>query len=524
MSESIIYARVSTEEQARKGFSIPSQLEHCRNYCIHNAYPISMELTDDESGGIMGRDGLTRLRELVAAGAIRRIVVWRQDRLARDELSYFTLRAEFRRHGVEVHSVSRGGQVDGLYASLEAVLDADEKDRIRDRTMRGRKDKALRGKIIGHGPAPYGYIRSGEGENVQWELDETAARVVAKIFDWYVHLLMTPAAIAVRLTEEQAPTPSQRRPEAGVRRKNPPGHWNRESVRLILRNPSYAGTFYAYRTEQPRGEQSHKRPAPKKRPRSEWIPIPVPAIVDQALFDAAQHRLDAAPQLAFRNTQREYLVGRRVRCSCGKAATGATSSLSGRNTRRYPYYSCNSRRRGQDQILAPCGIPPFRGDVVDAMVWQWVRRELLDHTRLQENMTERDKQRMRHAKVADPSAKRRASLEKLHAQRERLNRAYVAGLMAFEEYEPQKRSIDREIAEIEALPAAPAPIVQATAVFIGTLIDQYQDDIDNADFRLRRFMIDHLDIHTTLCLIEGKKYLRIRTEALDLEVIKPLEG
>lgn len=514
MSETVIYGRVSTDEQAKRGFSIPSQLEQCRAYCNRYGYPIGLELTDDESGAILARDGITRLRELVRAGAVRRVVVWRQDRLARDELGYFTLRSEFRKHGVEIHAINRGGKVDGLYASLEAVLDADEKDRIRERTMRGRKDKATRGKIVGNGPAPFGYVRRGEGEHITWEIDEEAAQVVRLIFQMHARELLSPAEIAARLTTQQAPTPSTQRQSA--RRSS---RWNRESVRWILRNPSYAGTFYAYRTRQPRGDEPNKRPAMKVNPRSEWIPISVPAIVDRDLFDAAQRRLDAAPQLAFRNTKREYLIGRRVRCVCGLAATGGTSSLSGRNRKRYAYYSCNSRRRGKDCTIEPCGIPPFRADHADNTVWTWIKTNVLDRKRLHQHIARRDAERTRRAKENDPNAQRVTKLEKLKADRERLNRAYVSGVQSFEEYAPVKRDLDRQISELDAEPITPLAYQPASLEFIETLIDDYANDIEHADFALQRFIIDHLDVRVTLL---EEKCLHIRVEALDLDATIPL--
>lgn len=522
MAETIIYARVSTDEQAKRGFSIPSQLEQCRAYCQRYGYAVSVELTDDESGAMLGRDGITRMRDLVRAGAVDRIVVWRQDRLARDELSYFTLRNEFKRHEVEVHAVNRGGKVDGLYASLEAVLDADEKERIRDRTMRGRKDKALRGKLIGHGSPPYGYQRAGEAEDIRWDIDPVTGPIVQTIFEWHARDLLSPAEIAQRLTAQAAPTPSQHRASAAATRTHALGQWNRETVRWILRNQTYAGTFYAYRTAQPLGDEPNHRPALKVRPRADWIPITVPAIVDQALFDAAQHRLDAAPQLAFRNTKREYLIGRRVRCACGRAATGATSSLSGRNTKRYAYYSCNSRRRSKEQPAPDCDVPPFRADYADDVVWTWIRQELLVRDRLHKHIAKRDAEQAKRAKAVDPATTRAARLEKLRQQRDRLNRAYVGGDMSYEEYSPAKRDLDREIGSVEALPAATAAYAPLSVQVIESMIDRISGKVDQADFSLRRFIVDHLDIHVTLCLIDDKKYLKIRADALNLETVLPL--
>ncbi len=106
--------------------------------------------------------------------------------------------------------------------------------------------------------------------------------------------------------------------------------WNVATVRGILKNPAYTGTTYANRT----------RPAPAKRrksallpvgrgeshtwrPREEWIPIPVPAIVEQAMFEQVQAKLAQNRQGAARNNKRhQYLL--RALVSCGKCRLSAT--------------------------------------------------------------------------------------------------------------------------------------------------------------------------------------------------------
>lgn len=525
-ADSLIYARVSTDEQSKKGFSIPSQIAECQRYAAQHAFSIAAVLSDDETGAIIERDDLARLRDMVRSGAIRRVIVWRQDRLARDELTYFTLRREFRLHDVELHAVTRGGKVDGLYASLEAVLDADERQRIADRTNKGRLDKAKRGKIIGAGPPPYGYIRQGDGESIVWVVDDEAAAIVVLIFHLYVDEQLSHAEIALRLTAQQIPTPSDRRPE--IKRKRGPATWNRETVRWILRNPTYTGVFYAYRTKQPKGEQPKRRPPPRLRPASEWIPIAVPQIVDQALFDAAQRRLASAQQLAFRNSKREYLVARRIRCACTRAATATTSSLSGYNRKSYPYYSCNSRRlsKADKASAAPCDVPPFRADAVDRLVWAWVHDDLLDRERLRAGIAAYDARKARETQT-DPSAADRERRDQLVDQRDRLNRAYLAKAMSFDEYQPLKKELDDQISAIErrlldSAPQVARPSRAAAFLLVESLLDEYRDILDAAPFPLKRFIVDRLEISATLRLVDGEKRLLLRSDALDLEAERAL--
>jgi hypothetical protein len=75
----ILYARVSTDEQARSGFSLAQQLEALRVYCEQEGYEILEEVQDPgQSGASLERPGMDRVRDLVAAGGIS--VVLAQDR------------------------------------------------------------------------------------------------------------------------------------------------------------------------------------------------------------------------------------------------------------------------------------------------------------------------------------------------------------------------------------------------------------------------------------------------------------
>lgn len=518
MAATIIYARVSTDEQARRGISIPSQIEACRQYAEHHGYSVATELTDDESGAILARSGMDRLRELVRSGAVERVIVWRQDRLARDELGYFTLRSEFRRHNVEVHAVNRGGKIDGLYASLEAVLDADERERIRDRTMSGRMSKAKRGKMIGHGRPPYGYQRLGTGDDIQWHVIEDQAAVIRMIYRWRADDILSHSEIAQRLTEQGVQSPSDLNPTP--RRIVGPATWNRETVRWILHNPTYTGTFNAYRIIQPRGEQAGKRPPIKLRDAADWVPIPVPAIVDQELWDRVQAREAQAIQLGFRNARHTYLVARRVRCSCGLAMTGRTSSLSGRNHKQYPYYSCNSKRYDKGHPRAACDNAIFRADLVDAAVWGWVMTHILNRQMLMAGIQDAEQRRRPSHDEADV-VRIEATMVAVKDQRDRLNRSYVMGTMRFEEYEPLKQELDQAYAAAERTRAAipsPASAPSPRAIeLVETWIDNYAEQIAAADTPLKRLIFDNLDIAVLLSVKDGEKRVAVRCNILDFE-------
>jgi site-specific DNA recombinase len=75
----ILYARVSTDEQARSGYSLAQQLEAQRDYAAREGYEVLEEVQDvGQSGASLERPGMYRVRALVAAGGVS--VVLAQDR------------------------------------------------------------------------------------------------------------------------------------------------------------------------------------------------------------------------------------------------------------------------------------------------------------------------------------------------------------------------------------------------------------------------------------------------------------
>src|SRR5918993_3834916 len=75
----ILYARVSTDEQARSGYSLAQQIEALREYATREGYEVIEKVEDrGQSGASLERPGMDRIRDLVAAGGVS--VVLGQDR------------------------------------------------------------------------------------------------------------------------------------------------------------------------------------------------------------------------------------------------------------------------------------------------------------------------------------------------------------------------------------------------------------------------------------------------------------
>ena len=89
----ILYARVSTEEQARSGYSLAQQIEALRAYAAGEGYEVLEEVLDPgQSGANLARPGMDRVRDLVQAGGVFVVLAQDRDRLAREPAYHYLLK------------------------------------------------------------------------------------------------------------------------------------------------------------------------------------------------------------------------------------------------------------------------------------------------------------------------------------------------------------------------------------------------------------------------------------------------
>ena len=80
----ILYTRVSGDEQKKRGYSLPDQLEALRAWASENGHEVIEEVEDaGYSGAYLERPGLDRVREMVRGGAADAVAVLFRDRIAR---------------------------------------------------------------------------------------------------------------------------------------------------------------------------------------------------------------------------------------------------------------------------------------------------------------------------------------------------------------------------------------------------------------------------------------------------------
>ena len=120
----ILYARVSTDEQARSGFSLAQQLEALRDYARREGYDVLEEVSDPgQSGASLERPGMDRIRDLVAAGGVSVVLAQDRDRFAREPAYHYLLRREFEEHGAKIRALNDRGDGSPEGELTDGILD-----------------------------------------------------------------------------------------------------------------------------------------------------------------------------------------------------------------------------------------------------------------------------------------------------------------------------------------------------------------------------------------------------------------
>ena len=179
MSQTLAYVRVSTEDQVE--FSPDAQAKRCRDLArLRDLGPVTVLADEGWSGKNLERPAMRELLGLIAAGEVGHLLIWRWDRLSRDQGDFSRLVNLFGEHAVIVHSVNEGdldlGSASGkMQVGVTGVFAQYYRDQIVENTKMGQRQAAERGRWQNHPPTGYDMVN---GELV---LNE-AAPLVQRIF------------------------------------------------------------------------------------------------------------------------------------------------------------------------------------------------------------------------------------------------------------------------------------------------------------------------------------------------------
>jgi site-specific DNA recombinase len=337
MKTAAIYARVSSDRQKEEQ-TIASQTAALLQYAEAHGYSVpSQWIFQDEgySGSVLVRPGLERLRDLVCEGSIEAVLIYSPDRLSRKYAYQVLLMEEFSRQGVEcvfIQSPPVTTPEEQLLVQLQGMIAEYERGQIAERTRRGKRYRAQGGLVNVLCGAPYGYryVKKTENSTAFYEVVEEQASVVRQVYRLYTEEGWSIGAIVRWLNAQGIPT------------RRGKSLWERTTVWAMLRNPAYQGTACFGKTERAerqkvtrllrrRGGFSSRSSATKDRPRKEWIPIPVPAIVSAESFALAEERLQQNKIFASRHTKEPTLLQGMLICQvCGYASYRTSTRTSAR--------------------------------------------------------------------------------------------------------------------------------------------------------------------------------------------------
>ncbi|WP_146553785.1 recombinase family protein [Rummeliibacillus sp. SL167] len=187
ISKVAIYARVSTEEQAKEGFSIAAQLQTLRQYAQVYNWEIVDEYVDEGISGksVKGRPEMKRLIRDVENERFDAVLVWKISRLSRNMLETLMLLDKFEKYNVKFISYSENfdtsSPIGRLVLQIMASIAEMERNTLAENVKLGMKQRALEGRW--NGGVVFGY------DTVKKELviNEKEAEVVQLIFHMYAN-------------------------------------------------------------------------------------------------------------------------------------------------------------------------------------------------------------------------------------------------------------------------------------------------------------------------------------------------
>lgn len=440
MAKVALYIRVSTQEQAKSGYSIPEQRRALREYVAREGLDIGEEIVDDGySGATLDRPGLQRIMELAESGAIDAAVAMKRDRWFRRRYYRLHFDEDLKECGARLLALDDTNNKIG-----DSVLDSYaeyERDTLMERARNGKIGKARAGKIVGGHQVGYGYTRDGD----HYVVNEPAMQVVRRIFDMAAEGRTT-FYIADALNEEGIPTP-----RGGKR-------WSREFLTKLLHSRLYAPYSVQELREQGLAPEVAERldsgtlygayrytaaAVPESGLPEVVVPVPVPwSGISRQTVKRARARKNPTPSKA---ANRLWELSGMVVCAhCGRRMQAASGP------RQHYYYRCARYQEGKND---PCPNRRFiRAGDTESQVWGTVR-DVMNSPAVLMRQLSRFYERER-AELPGPNldtAKLYREREKLDTSWEKYQRAYEADAIGLDDLKARREEIKRERESIDAV-------------------------------------------------------------------------
>lgn len=489
------YARVSTDKQAEK-YGLASQVEALRQRCSEKSWEVVSDdakdafIDDGYSGAELDRPALNRLRQAVREGQIDVVLAYDPDRLSRKLVHLMLLAEEFEKNGAKLEFITQemGGTPENkMLFGMRGVIAEYEREKIRERTLRGSRQKAKQGKVVNAAATPFGYRYNKETATLEENPD--TAPIIRLIFQSYANENVSLLKLAERLNRLRIATP-----RGGNR-------WRASTLGIMLRNEAYVGNYYQFRSYRIEPARRLKTTVKSKkstrllRPREEWLCAKIPALIPVELFEAVQRKLKTNAELSKRNTKRQYLLSGLLFCSwCG-------GRMGGHNMHGVTYYYCRRRHHpdkiaiGPDGRPQPCTCPEVKTETVEQLVWQTIT-ELIKNPELLLSELHRSSGDGSAVEVQERELKLcRSRLKAIPQEQRRLVQGYRKGLYADFMMREEMAALQKEQGELEKREAelekrlSRRLLSQNHEADLKTLLEQVSSGLDNLDFSGRQDLL-----------------------------------
>jgi site-specific DNA recombinase len=378
--QALVYARVSSKEQEKEGFSIPAQLKLLKEYAAANGFMVAEEYIDVETAKETGRAAFGEMVAYLKAHlSVRVILVEKTDRLYRNLKDWVTIdelevEIHFPKEGVVLSRES--GSSEKFMHGIKVLMAKNYIDNLSEETRKGMKEKAEQGFWPSVAPLGYRNVTQVDGKKVI-EPDETAAPLIQKLFEWYAR-----GDISLKEVTKKARA-------AGLAFRKSGARIPRSSIAAILRNRIYTGWF-------------------------EWngklIQGRHQGLVPVELWERVQGVLDGRFSKKAKRGRHDFAFSGLIACGqCGCAVVGEIKK------QRYVYYHCTGYADKCQGNPASCRRKYVREEALEAQF-----TELLGRLRFSDEVLEWVRDAL-HASHADERREHEDAIKRHQAEYKRLD-------------------------------------------------------------------------------------------------------
>ena len=456
-----IYVRVSTQEQAKEGYSIQEQIDRLTKYCEAHGWEVYKVYTDPGfSGADTNRPGLQTMLKDIRRGRVNKVVVYKLDRLSRSQKDTLELiEDEFLDRSVDFVSMSENFDTSTPFGraivGILAVFAQLEREQIKERMAMGKEARAKEGKWNGGQNSPLGYDYI-DGELV---INPFEALQVKEMFE-----LASQNVSSYRITEIFN--------SKGYHTRY--GTWESSTIRRSLRSKVYLG-YTKYNDTWNKGTHD--------------------PIISQELFDQVQEIMDkrADDYNSSRGTGKitSYLGGYLFCTHCGGKYTKIKSKQKKRNGEGYyvyEFFGCNSRtKRNPIAVKDPnCKNKNWKLQELTDLVFNEIKQLALDPEYMHE--LKEDNSEDNRSEIIQ------AEIDKIDDKMSKLMDLYVIGKMPMnilqdkiQELDNQKTSLEAEIDIIKS-----EAINKLSKDQIRHIVEDFPEVLNRGDFEEIRTVIGEL--------------------------------